>query len=71
MGTVSASISGTGSCILQFSVFYNLMEVLVRPSFELTVEMVDKDKDTVTITACGKYVMIRAPLTNCNKFMSC
>ncbi|XP_033626083.1 CD109 antigen-like isoform X2 [Asterias rubens] len=56
MGTVSASISGTGSCILQFSVFYNLMEVLVRPSFELTVEMVDKDKDTVTITACGKYI---------------
>ncbi|XP_071786205.1 CD109 antigen-like isoform X2 [Asterias amurensis] len=56
MGTVSASISGTGSCILQFSVFYNLMEVLVRPSFELTVEMVDKDKNTVTITACGKYI---------------
>ncbi len=56
MGTVTASVSGTGSCLLQFSVFYNLMEVLVRPSFELTVEMVDKDKDTVTIKACGKYV---------------
>ncbi|XP_071785161.1 CD109 antigen-like isoform X2 [Asterias amurensis] len=56
MGTVTASVSGTGSCILQFSVFYNLLEVLVGPSFELTVEMVDNDKDTVNITACGKYI---------------
>ncbi|XP_022083908.1 CD109 antigen-like isoform X2 [Acanthaster planci] len=55
-GTVQTTISGTGSCLMQFTAFYNLAEVQVRPSFELTVTMLDLNKNTVNIMACGRYV---------------
>ncbi|XP_038068453.1 CD109 antigen-like isoform X2 [Patiria miniata] len=55
-GTIQTTVSGTGSCLMQFSAFYNLAEVLVRPSFELTVSMLDINKNTVNIVACGRYI---------------
>ena len=53
-GTVRTSVSGTGTCLMQFTAFYNLEEVLVRPSFELTVTMLDANKNTVRIASCGR-----------------
>ncbi|XP_071958025.1 CD109 antigen-like [Antedon mediterranea] len=55
-GSVDVSASGIGSFILQFSVMYNVQEVVEEPAFNVTIAVIDNDLNNIQIQVCGQYL---------------
>ncbi|XP_071959470.1 CD109 antigen-like [Antedon mediterranea] len=55
-GSVDVSASGSRSFLLQFSVMYNVQEVVEEPAFNVTIAVIDNDSNNIQIEVGGQYL---------------
>ncbi len=47
-------VSGTGTCLIQFNLDYNVKSEKTQNNYKFGVEVKDKDRNNVDIKLCGK-----------------
>ena len=53
-GSVNVVVSGTGTCLIQFNLDYNVKSEKTQNNYKFGVEVKDKDRNNVDIKLCGK-----------------
>ncbi|XP_033103838.1 CD109 antigen-like, partial [Anneissia japonica] len=55
-GSVSVSVSGSGSVLVQFTVSYNVEEVVQVPAFDVNLTVTNDDLNSIQVECCGQYL---------------
>ncbi|XP_072019177.1 CD109 antigen-like [Amphiura filiformis] len=54
-GSVTVVVSGTGNCLIQFNVDYNLNKENTQNNYIFNVVVTDTDRNRVDVELCGRY----------------